>query len=317
MNSRGLSPRQAVLAVLSACLLAAGAFPGCSGSPPAPVPPVKERAASWNRRGIASEARGDREGAVAAFEEALKLNRSIEDRSGTAVSLINLARIHRLRGDLRSARERIDAASALLASEDPLFTETAFEKGMLGLASNDPAAAKEWAEKAVAAARGRDAGRMRNLLARVLFLEGRSEEARGLAVAALETNRKEAARAEEANSLRLLGDIAARARDPAKAEEYFTASLSIDKEIADSRKVAADLKALGAVAASGGYTAKAIAFYERAYDASYNGDDMREAAATLLELARLYERNGETDKARSAETERRRIIAGIEDAARK
>jgi tetratricopeptide (TPR) repeat protein len=154
---------------------------------------------------------------------------------------------------------------------------------------------------------------MQNLLARVLFLEGKVEEARVRAEDALAANRKSGARGEEANSLRLLGDVAAARKDGTKARELYSAALSIDKDIADSRKIAADLRALGAVAAVAGDTGGALAFYSRAYDVSLNGGDRREAAAALLELARLYEKSGAPDKAASALAEREKLLIGTEE----
>jgi tetratricopeptide (TPR) repeat protein len=269
---------------------------------------VKERAAARNRQGLSAEARGDRDGALAAFGESLKLHRSVEDFPGAAVALVNLARVHRLRGEIPLAKEKIDAADPLLPPGSPLFPEMAFEKAMIGLASGDLPAAKEWATRAVDTEKGDASGRMLNLLARILLLEGRSDEAQGRAEGALAANRNAGARGEEANSLRLLGDIATARMDRGRAGEFYAASLSIDKGIANSRKIAADLRALGALAAGAGDTGKAIGFYTRAYDVSVNGDDPREAASALLELARLYEKAGAPEKAQSARTEREKLL---------
>ncbi len=311
MSSPERRTRYPASAFILPCTLLWLAGAGCSGSLPPPVPPAKEKAAAWNRRGLAAEARGDREGALAAFGEALKLNRSIEDDGGTGVALINLARAHRLNGNLPVAREKIDAAGLLLSPDSPLFPEMAFEKAKIGLASGELPTAKGWAEKAVRAEKGDSAGRMQNLLSRLLFLEGKGDEARAQAEGALAANRKSGARGEEANSLRLLGDIAAASGDRAKAGDLYTAALAIDKDIARSRKIAADLLALGAVAAAGGETGKALAFYARSFDVSINGDDPREAAAALLEMARLYEKSGAPDKAKSAIAEREKLIRTI------
>ena len=302
--------RRAVVSLLLPCALLWLGFGGCSGAPPAPVPPVKERAAARNRQGLAAEARGDRDGAVAAFDESLKLHRSVEDFSGTAVALLNLARVHRLRGEIPLAKETIDAADPLLLPGDPLFPEMAFEKAMIDLATGDLPAAKEWATRAVDAGKGDASGRMLNLLARILLLEGRGDEARGVAESALGANRKAGARGEEANSLRLLGDIATARKDRARAGEHYEASLSIDKGIAKSGKIAADLRALGALAAEEEDTGKALGFYTRAYEVSVNGDDPRGAATALFEIARLHEKAGAPEKARSAREEREKLLGG-------
>ena len=311
MSKRERRHRGAVLSLLLPCALLWLGCEGCSGSPPAPVPPVKERAVARNRQGLAAEARGDRDGALAAFGESLKLHRSVEDLPGAAVALVNLARVHRLRGELPLAKERIDAADPLLPPGSALFPEMAFEKAMIGLASGDLPAAREWATRAVDTEKGGASGRMLNLLGRILLLEGRSDEAHGRAEGALAANRNAGARGEEANSLRLLGDIATVREDRRRAGEFYAASLSIDKGIANSRKIAADLRALGALAAGAGDTENALGFYTRAYEVSINGDDSRGAASALLEMARLHEKAGAPEKAQSARTEREKLLGGL------
>lgn len=308
MNRGERRHRCAVLSLLLPCALLWLGAEGCSGAPPAPVPPVKERAAARNRQGLAAEARGDRDGALAAFGESLKIHRSVEDFPGAAVALINLARVHRLRGEIPLAKETIVAADPLLPPGSPLFPEIAFEKAMIGLASGDLPAAKEWATRAVDTEKGDASGRMLNLLGRILLLEGRSDEAHGRAESALAANRNAGARGEEANSLRLLGDIATARKDRGRAGELYAASLAIDKGIANSGKIAADLRALGALAAGAGDTGMALGFYTRAYDVSVNGDDPPGAASALLEMARLYEIAGAPEKAQSARTEREKLL---------
>jgi len=296
MNRGRRLPFRALAAALLLCSIAFLPLLGCSGPAPLPVPPAKESALAWNRRGLAAEARGDRDGAITAFGEALKVNRSVEDTDGAAVALINLARVHRLKRELSPAKERIDDALRLVLPENPHFPEAAFEKAKIGLAAGDLAAAREWAEKAVRADTGPSRGRMLNLLARVDFLEGRMNEARSGAGTALEANRGSGARGEEANSLRLLGNVAAAGSDRKGAEALYLEALAIDKEIAESRKIAADLRALGAAAAARGETEGALVFYGRAAEVSRNGDDPKGAEAALLEISRLRGKAGPPGK---------------------
>ncbi len=278
---------RAVAAILLFFSAACAPLSGCSGPAAPPVPRAKEGALSWNRRGLAAEERGDAEGAIYAFREALKINRSVEDAEGAAVALLNLARVHRLKGEPVPARERIDEALLLVAPDSPLFPEAAFEKAKVSLAAGDLPAAREWARKAALAETGPSRGRMLNLLARVDFLGGAEEEARVCAAEALAANRGAGARAEEANSLRLLGDVSAAGGDRKGAERLYLEALAIDKEIAESRKIAVDLMALGAAAAAGGETERALAFYGRAAEVSRNGDDPEGADAALREMERL------------------------------
>ncbi len=310
MNSVRRSSGRVAAAALLLCAFSWLSLAGCSGPAPMPVPPAKERAESWNRRGLSAEARGDRDGALSAFREALRIHRSIEDAEGSAAALINLARLHRLKKELAPAKDRIDDALLLVRPGGLLYPEASFEKGKIELAGGRLPGAREWAQKAVLAETGPSSGRMLNLLARVLFLEGKIDEARSRAGTALEANRGAGARGEEANSLRLLGDIAAAGADRNMAEKLYLEALSIDKETAESGKIGADLRALGASAAAEGNIRRALAFYGRAVEVSRNGDDPQGAAAALLEMSRLYEKAGSPEKAKSAAEEREMLFRG-------
>ena len=272
------------------CLIAAVAiFEGCSSPAPLPVPSARKHALSWNKRGLDAEARGNRDSAISAFEESLRINRSIEDFDGTAVSLLNLARVHRQKTELPLAKERIEETLRMVSPGSPIFTEAAFEKAKIELALGNLPDARDWAQKAVPAEKKPYSGRMQNLLSRIIFLEGKTGEALPLAETALESNREYRNRAEEANSLRLIGDIALAGGDPQGAKARYLEALVIDKELAESGKIASDLRALGAAALAGGETDKAIEFYERAVEVSRGGNMPMETEAALLELNRIKE----------------------------
>ena len=286
MNSGYRSCRAAALIL---CLLAAVAVCGCSSPVPIPVPPARAHALSWNKRGLEAETRGNRDGAISAFEESLRINRSIEDFDGIAVSLLNLARIHRKKMELPLAKERIEEALRIVSTGNPLFPEAAFEKAKVELALGNLRDAEDWARKTIPAEKKPYSGRMQNLLSRILLLEGKAGEALPLAIAALESNRESGERAEEANSLRLIGDITLEEGNPQGAQARYMAALEIDKELAESVKVASDLRALGAAASARGETAEAIAFYERAAQVSRGGNMPMEAKEALSELDRIKE----------------------------
>jgi len=287
MNSgRSIHCRAAALLL---CLLAAVIVCGCSSPAPVPTPPARKHALSWNKRGLDAEARGNRDGAILAFEESLRIHRSIEDFDGIAVSLLNLAKVHRQKTELSLAKERIEETLRIVSPDNPIFPEAAFEKAKVELALGNMPDAEDWARKAIPTEKKPYSGRMQNLLSRILFMEGKTDEALSLAETALESNRGFGKRAEEANSLRLIGDIALAGGDPQSAETRYLAALAIDKELAESGKIALDLRALGAAAFAGGETAKAIAFYERAIEVSRGGNMPMEAEAALSELNRIKE----------------------------
>jgi len=244
---------------------------GCSRPVPVPPPPEKERALSWNQRGLNAAARGNIDVAISAFEESLRVNRSIEYFDGMAVSLLNLARLHRRKGELATATARIDEALRLISPGDPVFREAAFEKALLEISLENLPEATKWAQKAVPSERRPYSGRMQNLLARILFLDGKTAEALSLAKTALESNRQAANRVEEANSLRLIGDITLAGGDPQGAKTLYLETLSIDKELAQSAKIAQDLQSLGDAATALGEIEQAKDYYERAAQVRQHG----------------------------------------------
>ena len=275
------------IALLLLCSVAVATSHGCSSPVPVPVPPTLKHALSWNKRGLDAEARGNHDIAISSFEESLRIHRSIEDFDGIAVSLLNLARVHRQKMELPLAKERIEEALRIVSPGNPLFPEAAFEKAKVELALGNLQNAEDWARKAIPSEKKPYSGRMQNLLSRILSMEGKAGEALPLAEAALESNRESRERAEEANSLRLIGDIALAGGDPQGAETRYLAALAIDKELAESGKIALDLRALGAAAFARGETAQAIAFYERAAEASRGGNMLKEAEAALSERDRI------------------------------
>ena len=292
MNSGRPLPFRALAAVLLLCSIACLPLSGCSGPAPA------ARASRQGKRGGVEPAGPRGRGARQPRRRDLgvrgiaQVNRSIEDFDGVAVALINLARVHRLKGELPPAKERIDDALRLVSPGSPLFPEAAFEKAKIDLAAGEPCRRREeWAGRPSGRIRGRSRGRMLNLLARVLFLEGRTDEAR-------------LARRNGPGGEPRVGARAARRRIPCgcsatsprraatgKAPRRATSRRwRSTRSIAESRKIAADLRALGAAAAARGETERAIVFYGRAAEVSRNGDDPKGAEAALLGIARLQGR---------------------------
>lgn len=301
--SKGLVRGCAVF--VSFCLFFAA---GCAGKPPVAPSVLQMEANRYNRRGIKSEARGESLQALEAFSEALRINSSIENSEGIVAALINSSRVHRHNGDAKAALAMITRAIPLVARQAPLYAEVAFEMAQVKLLSGESGAAAEWAATAVNAETGAKHGMRINLLARILFLGGNLPEAESKTRQALLLNREEGRRDEEANSLRMLGDIMASGERRGEAAEFYYQALAIDKELGKSRKVAADLRALARMALAQEDQGAALAFYQRSFAVSSAGGDRSGAADDLLQMALISEQRGEKEQADRMRGERDKLL---------
>lgn len=268
---------------------------GCAGKPPAALSPLRMEAIRHNQRGIKAEAEGDSPQAVEAFSEALRISRSIENSEGIIVALVNSSRVYRHNGDAKASLAMMNGAIPLITPQDPLYPEVAFEMAQAKLLSVELNEASEWASKTVAADNGAKRGMRINLLARILYLKGNLTEAESKAREALFLNRENELRDEEANSLRLLGDIQAAGERRAEAAESYRQALAIDKALGKSRKIAADLRALALLSLSHNEPDQALGFYQRAFTVSSSGGDRSGAADDLLKMSRIHEKRGDKE----------------------
>lgn len=284
---------------------------GCAGKTPVSQPAAQMEAILHNQRGIKAEARGESSLALESFTEALRVYRSIENRDGIIVVLVNTSRVLRTGRDYKNARIKVTEAASLVSPRSNLYSEVAFEMALTALSSGELDMAYEWAGKAVAADKDTKTGVRINLLARILFLKGEATQAELKAQEALSLNRGEAMQYEEANSLRLLGDILAAGKRKNEAAEFYNRALVIDKSLGKSRKISADLRALALLSQAQNYPDQALDYYQRAYETSSNGGDLDGAAHDLLEMSRIYEMKGERTQSERKREESDRILRAL------
>ncbi|GFO55647.1 hypothetical protein GMSM_26540 [Geomonas sp. Red276] len=280
---------------------------GCGGGSFKRLPQARLDAVACTERGIAAQAGGHLDDALSQFGEALRLQSSIENREGMVVALVNIARTERLKGALVPAREAIDRAVSLLSESSPVASEVYFEKAKILFAAGDLAPAKEWALRAEGAEKGDAAGRMANLTALISLKQGLQDQARVEAERARNLNRSVSASQEEANSLRLLAEIALAKSEAKSARDLFGQALGLDKALGLGRKVAADLRGIARAAAVEGDNASAIGYYRRSMEASLNGGDRKAAADDMARLAELYRVTGQEKLSRQIEEELKKL----------
>ena len=281
---------------------------GCSTTPQRHFAPAQLQAIRLNERGIAAELRGNYTEAEVSFDAAYRLQGSIENFSGMAVTLVNKARLNRLQGKIAEAEQSIDTSISLLPHVPDMTAEISFEKAKLLLVGKKFKEAAAWSERARAAADGASRGRMTNLLAEIRFEEGDTASARSHASEALRLCRDSGDQREEANALRLLGRLSLVDRQWLEAGQHLNDALTIDKELGISNKITADLQLLGMVSEGMGRRDKALAYLQRAADTSYSDGDRRTASSIFAKLADLYEQSGDKGKASEARQRSKDIL---------
>jgi tetratricopeptide (TPR) repeat protein len=281
---------------------------GCGGTTGTRLSSSDFQAIDHNQRGIKAEARGDYELALTEFAESLRIYGTIEHRDGQIVALVNSARVYRQQGNQDEAARQIDHAITLTPKDSTLFSEVAFEKARISMKAGKLDEATSWARTSAAAETGPRKGGRLNLLARALFEQGNLTEARKSATQALAVNRDRRQRGEEANSLRLLGELAGAEGAGPEAITAFEQALVIDKELGRSRMIAADLRGLARQAKVANEPEKALEFFRRACDVSKSAGDTKAAAAALEEMARIRDQQGKKEQAKKLREERDQLM---------
>jgi tetratricopeptide (TPR) repeat protein len=240
---------------------------GCGGAAPPRPSATHEAALAWNERGRAAYARGDYAQALANYREALALNRSVEDVEGIARELVNLATVHRRLGERDKANAALDE---ILAPGGIPFTnaqraEATYQLALHAAEDGDMARARTLGDQAASLCTGCAAeGAIGNFLAGLKLAAGDVAGAREQARRALAHNRRQGDKTEEANSQRLLADVASRLKDFATAAAGYQEALTLDKALGQPHKIAADLLGLGAAALAQGKNREAADYFQRA-----------------------------------------------------
>jgi tetratricopeptide (TPR) repeat protein len=271
-----------------ALLLAAAFLVGCAGEPVARAPAKRQQAIEANNRAAAHFGRGDYEAAIAQYQAALELERSVENEDGIAANLINLSIAHQRRGDRAASRAAVAEIleSPLLAWPPRRVAEAALRDAILKLDADDAGGAAGALGRARAAcpAPCALAGKLDNVEAQLAHARGEHDVALAAATRALSANRGRGDRDEAANSLRLAGAALLEKQDFQAAERSLAEALQIDKELAVPSRIYRDLALLGRCAAGRSDAGQARAYYARALAVARASRDER-AVAEVTRLA--------------------------------
>jgi len=272
-----------------AAITAALTLAGCVSSAPK-LTVQQEAAIQYNQRGEAAFRQGDFALARDEFQKSLAIHRSVENQEGVAGELMNLSLVYRRLGNSSDAYAALDQilSGPGLPFDEKLRAEAAYRKASFYLDDADDAQARVWAGRALNFCRACPAeGRIYNLQARMALL-ARPAESMQFARRALTLNRSAGNKTEEANSHRLIADVAYQTHEYSVAQAAYQAALLLDKETGAAEKIALDLMGLGRGLARQGKRKEAIDYFQRAYFVSEGTGDTRamdEAAAEIKKLA--------------------------------
>jgi tetratricopeptide (TPR) repeat protein len=240
----------------------------CASDPPQ-FSEKRLSAIQWNHQARAAFNRGDYRQAHEGYHRALAMNRAIEDVDGIAIEVINLAAVHQQLGHRDQARKTL---GEILASSGIPFTSThkaeaAYRMAYTYLNVNENSQARSWLTRALEYCQSTGcaiAGKIHNLTARLLFISGENTPASMQARLGLTANQKSGNGLEQANSLRLLADIALAELNHSVAEDYYRQALLLDKRLDAENKIGLDLVGIGKSLVGQGRSREAQDYYQRA-----------------------------------------------------
>jgi tetratricopeptide (TPR) repeat protein len=246
-------------------------------------------AAKFNQKAESAFKDKDFENALRLYNEALKINRSIENLDGIAINIINMAATYRKLGDKNNAHKQIDE----ILNTSPIvynpihLSEAAFLKTMLYMDENNYDNALEWTDRALTfcqSSQCSDIGKIYNLKGRIYLEKGDTASAITYGNKGLESNKEDGHKTEMANSLRLIADAKLMKGEYEGARKFYEDALSIDKKLEAGKKIAMDLMGIGNTFFKQKMCGDAVRYYQRALSVSSglgDGEGAKEAAEMI------------------------------------
>ncbi|MBI5049709.1 MAG: tetratricopeptide repeat protein [Nitrospirae bacterium] len=293
-NSQFRTPTSEFNMLLSLCFLlftihCSLFLTGCGHATPAPSG-AHLQAVEFNQRAETDFKKGDYKSALNFYNEALRINRSIENNDGIAINLINLAIVYHKLGDKDNALKHVNEIldTSLITHNALRQSEAAIIKAMIYLEDADYGKASQWADSALSFCKGIECaveGKIYNIKSRIALLKGDFSPAAVYAAKGLDLNKEHKDREETANSLRLIATTKAKAGEYEGAKKSFEDALAIDKSLGASRKIILDLMGAGDILFKQGVLKDALRYYNRALSASEGAGDKQgiKDAAEMIE----------------------------------
>ena len=241
---------------------------GCGHAPEKPENPRLNQSIAISQQGHAAYRRGNFSAAIGLYEEALRLDLSIENQEGVIAGRINLSQALDASGDAMAARSQLDALltnrsfsldGGQRARVSAALALLALKQGQLDEAVRMIADARSSCGEGCSSI-----ATILNIRARIELQRGDPATALASASAALPMLVALDQLAERANALRLVGEIRLVRGESADAIESLSQALAHDRDLGKPERIVDDLLLLGAAHAASGNVESAGDLYGRA-----------------------------------------------------
>jgi len=273
--------------LLATSLLSAMMLAGC-GAPIVQPNARQQQAIQANNQGETAFRRGDYPRARVYFEEALRIDQSLENVTGIATNRINLARIANAMGDQEQAQRHLDLLlkSPLVAYPSMQLAEAAALQTTLFLSNGNLTSALDLVEKGQAWCAGscRAFPSLLLLRAQIALRSARPDEAIDHASNALRRLDGSQHAEEKANALRVIGEALLDKKDPLGAIGRFEQALVLDREAGVPQKISIDLMYLGQASKLANRRDDAATYYRRAAAVRHAAGDRTGAELALRNI---------------------------------
>ncbi len=264
--------------LLLCCSIALLLLSGCGGYKEPTLSDTQLMTAELNGKAESAFKKGNYWRALNLYNEALKINRSIENIDGVAINIINMAATYRKLGDKDNAHKQIDEIlNASPIAYNPLhLSEAAFLKAMLYFDEKNYDRALEWTDKSLSfcqRSQCSNMGKIYNLKGRAYLEKGDVDSAISYGNKGLESNKEDEHKTEKANSLRLIANAKLMKGEYENARKFYEDALSIDKTLGLSRKISQDLMGIGNTYLRQGNKNSALDYFKRALSVSEASGD--------------------------------------------
>ncbi len=263
-------------------------------------PQLMKRADRAAITGMDAYASGDYAEALASFTEALRVDRSIDDRAAETMDLINIARVLLVLGEHDDAVKRLEeAVTVATAADDTAGLVSALSTlAKAAYIAGDNQRALKYLERSflIGGVKGAETGAILNLQALVYMDGNRISEARKIFVSALDFNKRRGDALETANSYRGLAKVSLHRGDVATALYNYMAAYELDRALADPARISADLNSMGKLHVMDGRLKEAVFLFERSYMVNLNSGRLAEARADIESLLEAYRELGDEPK---------------------
>lgn len=252
-----------------------------------------QQAVQFNQLGEAAFYGGDYARARIYFDDALRIDQSIENVSGVATNRINLARTYIVLGDAEQTQRQLDALlkNPLVPYPANQLAQAAGLSATLYLTNGNLTAALEQIEKGQTWCAGSCSALPSLLLlrAQIALHGGRPDEAIEHASNVLhkidgnklDGNQKPE---EKANALRVIGEAWLEKKKPAESIVRFEQALALDREAGTPQKISLDLMYLGQASILLNKRSDASAYFRRAAAVRAAAGDKNGAEAALRNI---------------------------------